>query len=214
MNGDVYMKIYDVYKDTYKKLDDSVLSNYVDENDINEFNACCDVCKSVDKNNILLSLNGQQSEYMSTMKKSAYNQLTSIIKKNTIRNEGFMNKLREQLANYNILLKCDMNFRCYINNKKPFLFFMSGISMASYSPEDIYNIFNDPVSKMTKLIYEQVYLNKTISETFDYFKDFQQAGIVLKRVKCFVTPDIRKCKGNIDFGIPIEYSDAFEEEDD
>lgn len=70
MNGDVYMKIYDVYKDTYKKLDDSVLSNYVDENDINEFNACCDVCKSVDKNNILLSLNGQQSEYMSTMKKA------------------------------------------------------------------------------------------------------------------------------------------------
>ena len=29
-----------------------------------------------------------------------------------------MNKLGEQLANYNILLKCDMNFRCYINNKK------------------------------------------------------------------------------------------------
>lgn len=187
------MTIYDFYKDTYKKLNDTVaLSKYLSDEQVNEFNSCCDVCKTIDKNMILLSMNSQNTYYMDDIKQNAYTQICDIVNKHILNNDGFIEELTEELANYNISINNDLEL---VKNGKhigEFALKLSNIYVATFSSTEVYNILNNTVLNFTNSIYRKLYKNEVISDTFNYFKDLTIAGIHLCRGGCIIRPNMNK----------------------
>ena len=185
------MSIYSFYENTYKKINNSsVLSKFMPDIKIKEFNSCCDVCKSIDKNIILLSLCGENTSYMDRINTTAHDQIIDLINDNIFSNKAFINELTNQLMNYNIDINHSDQVELSADGHGEFLLTFGNYIMTSYNMDEISNILNNTVINFTNIVYNKFYKNEFISNIFNYFKNLENAGIRCDRNKCSILPNM------------------------
>lgn len=202
------MSIYTMHKDTYKQITNTVpISKSLSDSQVNEFNACCDVCKTIDKNIIMPTMTSHEGTRLDEMKSYAYKQINYILNNYISTNPDFIEELSNQLKKYNIDINDEISFT-YDLEKNKFYLRATRFYIMSYTNEDIYNILNSTVLNFTNAIYKKVYQNEKVSKTFDYFKDISNAGIRIYRSEITVMPDIAD-----DIVVELKTKDVFKGED-
>lgn len=200
------MSIYSLYEDTYQKIDQkTILSKFLTDNEIKEINSLCDICMSIDRNAVLLSLTKNDIYEIDKLRYTAYDLLHCKIN-NIFANTAFKTELYNQLINYNIELNYGLHL--FIRPHLSFSLGLDNVSIINFTGNEIYNILNISVSTFTNLIYKKFYQNKNISDVFDCFNDLTKAKLVLNQFYCLIYPDIIKAKGHID----LKYEDIFVKE--
>jgi hypothetical protein len=144
------MSIYSLYEDTYQKIDQkTILSKFLTDNEIKEINSLCDICMSIDRNAILLSLTKNDIYEIDKLRYAAYNLLHCKIN-NIFANTAFKTELYNQLINYNIELNYDLHL--FIRPHLSFSLGLDNVSIINFTGNEIYNILNISVSTFTNLI--------------------------------------------------------------